>query len=1250
MQFLRAHYPMLLLVSISLILCIANYRSGTFLSGWDTLHPEFNFPLALRRALFGVFRPEQGLGAPAAHSHMADLPHILILYILDFLLPMSFLRYAYIFLCLIAGPLGMYLFLQKHLLHKKLPSLLGALFYLLNLGTVQTFNVPFEMFTTLYATLPFVFLFASSFIIESEHRRRNLFLFSLAIFFTAPAAYAATLWYIFFLAFVSYFLIFALVLKSGIKERFRSISILIGVVLAINAFWILPNISYITTHGKEVSQTNINKLFSEEAFLKNKEVGTFPEILLLKTFYFDWAIYSGGEEFSDLLSPFIQHLKNPLIISVGYIFSGLALLGLIYSFRAKRAISLSLAPVLAISLFFLVNHNPPTGFLFAFLQQTFPLFQEAFRFPGDKILNIYLFIFSIFFAFSQLFLIEKLRMLGRQKLQYASAVFVTALLLYYLWPAFSGNLIHPRMRIQIPKEYFDLFSYMNQQEEKGRVANLPIHSLWGWVYHDWWSKKASSFQGSGFLSFGIPQPLLERDFDRWEITNEGYFREMSYAIYAKDSNLVRDVIRKYQIAFLLLDTSVVAPGVPPRSLFFEETKQLLNTLVDNGVINAPSKIGPHVSVYHVKNLKSYPLRTLSQAVNASARPHVLYRDVLYQTYGDYIAKDQENDTPLSFPFTHLIDNQSKVDKNRMRIDDHAVHMNPISPFQSLATLDPHLVPPLVPVDIVASKTNQILSLSFSPQMPLFDDSPTALPLHATVPLSSQHIRYLAVNNHVFPLANLPSSTPVYLGNSFLSNSSITISLFANPSSVPLPLLSLTDPAFSFCDDETTQTDLQILLQNQTIRVINPTRKSVCITLPLSFLKNLVGPASARILSEISFSYQGPSDISACIKKQEEGSCSSLAHVQENGSQKLIIFTIPTEELSSSLLSIRFDPQRTQQDEVLFNPSILTSLPTVQGDLDSSSFTQMILPPASSSFSTLTLPKHALSSLDVTGIERLHNDCPFKGNSARKEIREIKGKHVIRYTSVAEGSFCDHFSYEHLPHALSYLVMVESKNISGLPLSFCITNYTSRHCDLYARLGKWKEFSHDVFLLPSTDEGGMGYDINLENTGINRTPGINEIASITFIPFPYELLQSLYATPLPPVSHIYEGGIKSVEEYVPNFFMAEVESTKPTLIALSHSSLPGFKAYHISCKSVLSCGTKALLAPLLGREIQEKVTVNNWEGGWLIANIPGQEGKIVMLYLPQYLEYIGFLILLWLTGFTVLVLRRKQKPHLPFSKI
>ena len=102
-----------LLALIAVFICFNSFSPNTWLSGWDTLHPEFNFPLAFERLIFGVFRSDQGLGAVAAHSHMADLPRVILLFLGSLIFPISILRYLFISLCFIVGGLGAFVFIRQ---------------------------------------------------------------------------------------------------------------------------------------------------------------------------------------------------------------------------------------------------------------------------------------------------------------------------------------------------------------------------------------------------------------------------------------------------------------------------------------------------------------------------------------------------------------------------------------------------------------------------------------------------------------------------------------------------------------------------------------------------------------------------------------------------------------------------------------------------------------------------------------------------------------------------------------------------------------------------------------------------------------------------------------------------------------------------------------------------------------------------------------------------------------------------------
>ncbi len=635
----KNNWPIAVLVIFSCILAFTNYTPGTFLTGWDTLHPEFNFPLNFERTINGVFREEQGLGAVAGHSHMADLPRILLLYLSSLFLPINFLRYFYVFFNLIIGPIGMYLFLNRIVIKNKFGSFLGSLFYLFNLGSMQQFVVPFEMFVTQYGMLPWLFLTATNYF--QKPTKKHLLLFSIFTFFATPMAYASTLWYIYFGCLAIYLTSLSLpnLLKKNLSDLKKSF-ILLFFTLLINLFWILPNLYFLITSASNVPLANINKLFSPQAFLYNKEFGNLTDISLLKSFLFDWNAYAGNSTFTLLLNPWVKHLSNPFIAIIGFIFPLLALLGIVFSYKSKNKIALSFIPLLLISLFFLLNDNFPTGPIYQFFKNNIPLFGEALRFPGNKILGVFTFIFAIYIGLAGEFF---------KRIKYGITIAFIILLFIYMLPAFKGNFISNSMRINIPVDYFKMFKWFEAQEN-GRIANLPIHSVWGWNYYDW------GYQGAEFLSFGIKQPILERDFDRWNSSNEQYYREMSQAIYSQDKIKLSNVLKKYDIKYILLDKSVIAPEqkIGSKILFFDEIDSLLDSFANIKKVAQFGKLSIYELNSSIKNVRI--IKNPATIVPNS----VFYDDFAYSKYSDYISyPDPEKNTVL-YPFGNISNNQNLI--------------------------------------------------------------------------------------------------------------------------------------------------------------------------------------------------------------------------------------------------------------------------------------------------------------------------------------------------------------------------------------------------------------------------------------------------------------------------------------------------------------------------------------------------------------------------------------------------------------
>lgn len=660
------------IIFITFLISFLNYTPGTFLTGWDTLHPEFNFAQQFSNILFGVFRTDQGLGAISAHSHMAEFPRILLLWLFSFILPLSFLRYSIIFLCFILGPLGIYFFI-KHILKTQnngafeqwnnsssVASFLAALFYIFNLGTVQHFYVPFEMFTVQYAALPWIFLFALKFI--ERPRMVNLLLFALANFLASPMAYASVLWYAYF-AFLLMFLGVFWAIKRG-KRTILTIAILIITLISVNAYWILPNLYFLATNARNISQGQTNKIFSDEAFAYNKQYGNLKDTTILRNFLFSWTEQKDARATGDLMTPWKMHLNKPFVLSIGYIVFAIVGAGALISITKRNIIGIALIPGLIFSLIMVMNMNPPFESLFSYLRDSSPIIREGLRFPFTKFSILLMFSMSVFFAISArrvLQILTKLTDLRVNILPIGVFLVSVAALVWYGFPMFSGALIDERMRIRIPAEYFQLFDYLSQKPQDERVALLPLQSIWGWEYYNW------GYQGAGFIWFGIKQPVLSRDFDRWNQDNEQYFREMSSAVYSRDVSQVETLAKKYRISYFLLDESVIFPGYKQNALWHYESKDIFEKSLN---IKLEKQFG-HLYLYRVNTFLT-GVGYIQKPKNITfIGPEITggFVDLAAQNHGDYIVSGNPDFTYFS---RSLVDRYDRVNPSNISLLDNTL--------------------------------------------------------------------------------------------------------------------------------------------------------------------------------------------------------------------------------------------------------------------------------------------------------------------------------------------------------------------------------------------------------------------------------------------------------------------------------------------------------------------------------------------------------------------------------------------------
>lgn len=675
--------PILLVVVLAVIVVVSTYRPGTILSGWDTLHPEFNLELYTSRVFWGAWQDHQGLGAAAAQAHLAELPRIPVLWLLRGLFGVNTVRYIFILSMYVFGGISAYWYIKYVWFEDKLEkekdqkgfwgreqssiaAALGALFYLFNLGTLQHFQLPLEMFAVHFATFGLV-LGSIHLFLKKGTKKLAIFVF-LAQILSMPSAHTATLFYVYTSLILGYGLVLSLLNLNKSKAYLKRLQIVILLIIAANSFWIVPNLTYALNNSGEMAQAKINRNFSDEAFWKNQAFGDLRNLVISKNFLFNWKQYDNqNQQFVEIFQDWDQHLKSveffwPVILGLVFVS------GIVLSFRSRKKHKLPLLLIFAVSFVFLNNLNFPSSILYKIIISTSSTLEEALRFPFTKFSIVFVFAGSVLLAEVLMFLLKKVSKLDSKipvfeklgLISFLTIVVISLGIIYPMKPLLEGKLVSEKVKVEIPEEYFDLFAWFSKKPANQRIAMMPIFDFWPWTYYDWTDQGSlNGYQGGGFLWFGLKQPLLNREFDRWAPQNENFYHEISNAIYQNDPDQFAQVLRKYDVSWLLYDQNIIDPQetknvYEPSSGAFHSGngtdiktyQQNFDNLVSSLENISQEKTFGNLVVYQVKNREDIQT-TIDQI--SSSQDKVL-EDVVYLQMGDYVSNSNYD---LDWPFSQL---------------------------------------------------------------------------------------------------------------------------------------------------------------------------------------------------------------------------------------------------------------------------------------------------------------------------------------------------------------------------------------------------------------------------------------------------------------------------------------------------------------------------------------------------------------------------------------------------------------------
>ena len=574
-------FPLLILV-ISSFVAFKNYTPGTWMLGWDDLVPELNFGLNIGRSLSSVWQEYQGVGLLGGMAHGADLSRQVVLWLFSFIFPTSFLRFFWTFLMLSIGPIGIYFMVGKAVLSKQsgfvsgLAGFAASIFYLFNLATVQTFYTPFETFVAFYGFVPWLLYFAIDYL--KTGKKKFLLFFCLFSLLGSSAFYVQTL----FVVFVTFLVVLCIeaVFKFG-KDGFERSFKLGLVTFCLNAFWLLPVLFFSLTSAFIPASSHINSIATPETQFMNLARSDFGDIATLKGYWFDYYDWDNFGNYDFLYKNWIGYSSQPLVVNTSLALFAVSLLGLILSlFKKKTGFGLSFLVLFVISYFML------SGGKVSF----FPFFSEIFRNAFTKWSNAMALIYAVGIGFF-VFVISDL--FKSKVVKYVLGVILLLEVmvgsLFSVWPVFEGNLISKSMRVELPSYYLETVDYFKTLDQDKRVADFPLTDFWGWKFNTW------GYRGSGFIWYGIGQPILDRAFDVWSPNNEAFYDEINHAVVTQNIEEFDYVLRKYQVGYILFDGSVFEPGKDDSTQRIEKQKRFLES---SPLISRLKKIG-EIVVYEV---------------------------------------------------------------------------------------------------------------------------------------------------------------------------------------------------------------------------------------------------------------------------------------------------------------------------------------------------------------------------------------------------------------------------------------------------------------------------------------------------------------------------------------------------------------------------------------------------------------------------------------------------------------------------
>ncbi len=644
----------MLFILFSLVF-IFNFPFDSWFTGWDNLHPEFNFLLNFKRAFQSVWQQNQGLGTFGGHAYAATLPHTIITFFMSLIIPQQYIRALFTFMMLITGAIGIFFLVKKLLEHfsediQLASAFLAGSYYMFNLSTVQNFYVQLEAFIIHFAGLPWLFVTLIYYL--NKPNKKNLFLFFIVSVITTAQGFIPPLFFVYLIMLCTFLTVY--VITNFNLRAILSSTLIVVITLLINSYWLLPVLYYTNTNSSTYLNAYSNLSSTEDFILKNKKYGDIKNVTLLKGFIFESIDTIEGGKIISIFQQWQNHIDKPIIKILGYSIFGFIAIGVLSVFDKKNKYILCFFVGLILLFSFLATNTFPFSLVTDVMQKIPPL-RQAFRVAFTKFSIGLSFYYAIFFGMGMSVIFRLFAHFLDQKekkvfIKVAMTI-VLLVLIYFSYPIFTGNFLYKRTKLVLPSNYLDTFEFFNKQDKESRIADFPQGWYWGWTVDKW------GYSGSGFWWYGIEQPIMHRSFDVWGKYNENYYWEINNAIYSEQFNKIDAIFEKYRIEWVLFDKNLIPYPNTKSFLYADRLEEYFNQnpkYTISQVFKAKNNtLARDIKIYKVRLSPEQTIIKTENIKNIGPIYGFTDNDIAYREYGTYIS-DETIPYDVFYPFRSLL--------------------------------------------------------------------------------------------------------------------------------------------------------------------------------------------------------------------------------------------------------------------------------------------------------------------------------------------------------------------------------------------------------------------------------------------------------------------------------------------------------------------------------------------------------------------------------------------------------------------